>query len=132
VKPSTLLLSTLLLCTACSASPILVRTATSPVPTIPHGQDWSLVLPPTPLIIHALLPLDEVLRILPAIPPLVHDPNIRELRTIVHNEGIDPLTPLLGIAVAIALLLAGYELIPRAHSRTLRIRAMHFKQDLFS
>jgi len=116
----------------CSAATIVLHTTTTPVPTIPHGQDGISLPWPNPVIVHALLPLDDVIRILPAIPALVHDPRTHDLRTTPHGAASNQSVPFLAIAIATALLLAGYDLIPRAHNRLLRIRAMHLKQDLFT
>ena len=116
----------------CSAATIVLHTTTTPVPTIPHGQDGISLSWPNPVIVHAFLPLDDVIRILPAIPALVHDPGIHDLRKTPHNPTTNHSAPFLAIAIATALLLAGYDLIPRAYNFTLRIRAMHLKQDLFT
>ncbi len=127
------LLIVLLAC-GVTSSAALVATSLPPraVPNIPHGQNWDIALPPDPQITQQLLDLDEVVRILPLTPAIVHEAAVRELRTIVHNPAEPSSSMLVSIVIAIFLLLAGFDFIPRAHASTLRFRSIHFKDDLFS
>ncbi len=109
-------------------STVIVRS----VPTIPHGQDWGIVLVPQPAIPQFSLSFDEVKSMLPALPPIGHDFEPREFGSAGHARKQSYLLTAGCILIATILLLAGYDLIPRAHAGTLRLRSMHLKQDLLS
>jgi len=132
-RQSQLVLAAFLICAAgLSASPVISSRAVYPVPAIPHGQDWALALLPQPAIPQILLSLEEVMHIIPTAPPLRYDFTAREPGSSSRREKQSPLLTIGCILAAIILLLAGYDLIPRAHASTLRMRSLHLKQDLFT
>ena len=91
-----------------------------------------MALPPQPAIPQTLLPLEEVMHIIPTAPPLRYDFTAREPGSSSRRQKQSPLLTVGCILAAIILLLAGYDLIPRAHASTLRMRSMHLKEDLFT
>jgi len=129
--PLRLVCSVLLFCApACVATPLISTVIIRSVPTIPHGQDWGIVLPPQPAIPQFALSFDEVKSMLPALPPIGHDYQPREFGLLGHKQKQGYVLTAGCILIATILLLAGYDLIPRAHAGTLRLRSMHLKQDL--
>ncbi len=132
-RQSQLVLAAFFICAAAlSASPLVSSRAVHPVPAIPHGQDWALALPPEPAIPQILLPLEEVMHIIPIAPLLHYDFTVGEPNSSSRSQKQSLFLTVGCILAAIILLLAGYDLIPRAHASTLRMRSMHLKEDLFT
>lgn len=130
---SSIALAALLVCAPVLSASSLVRFhVTYPVPAIPHGQDWKIVLPPEPVIPQVRFSLEEVMSIVPQMPPIRHDLTIIEFGSSAREEKQSSLATAGCLIAALILLLAGYDLIPRVHASTLRVRSLDLNQDLFS
>ena len=102
-----------------------------PVPVIPHGLDWGLIVIPEHKIEMKILSADEIQQILP---PALKLGRIEEALTLgpASQNDVSPIQTLIAIFTGTFLLLMAYRLIPHAHSKVSRIRSINLPRDLFS